>query len=339
MHIQTNEAGKILHVGPTMAKMRAAEDLIGQDILDIFEFRLPRVPATAADLGKFSGLRLRLSFKDNPTTGLRAVCTPMTNPAGYLLNFSLGISLLDALRQYPLHSADFAITDQTLEMLYLIEAKSAAMEESRKLNSRLQGAMIAAEEQAFTDTLTGLKNRRALEFVLNRLIEQERPFILMGIDLDYFKSVNDSYGHAAGDAVLQQVARIMVDSSEPEDTLVRTGGDEFLMVLPRKIDRDILRFQAENLIRRIEEPVPFGKYMCRISASVGISLSEGGANISSSQLMEQMDLALYASKRGGRGIATFAGDAQSQIPAGETGTVRTDRRPNGPAPHASADHG
>jgi len=76
------------------------------------------------------------------------------------------------------------------------------MEASRTLNQRLQGAKIAAEEQAFTDTLTGLKNRRALNLVLARLSEAKVPFTVMQLDLDYFKAVNDTYGHAAGDHVL-----------------------------------------------------------------------------------------------------------------------------------------
>ena len=73
-------------------------------------------------------------------------------------------------------------------MLYLVEAKSAALEASRKLNLRLQGAMIAAEEQAFTDTLTGLKNRRAFDYIMERQIVSGHGFALMQIDLDFLQS-------------------------------------------------------------------------------------------------------------------------------------------------------
>ena len=116
-------------------------------------------------------------------------------------------------------------------MLYLVEAKSAAMDESRALNSRLQGAKIAAEEQAFTDTLTGLKNRRALDHVMARLLAMGEVFSCMHVDLDYFKSINDTLGHAAGDHVLQVVAQVLVAETRAPDTIARVGGDEFVILV------------------------------------------------------------------------------------------------------------
>ena len=151
---------------------------------------------------------------------------------------------------YALVSSDFAATDLAIEMLYLVEAKSAAMEASRKLNLRLQGAMIAAEEQAFTDTLTGLKNRRAMDHVLARLIEAGREFALMHIDLDFFKAVNDTLGHAAGDHVLQNVARIMVEETRSDDTVARVGGDEFVILFDGLTDRETLVRVAERIIQK-----------------------------------------------------------------------------------------
>ncbi|MFC6759321.1 GGDEF domain-containing protein [Sulfitobacter porphyrae] len=158
-----------------------------------------------------------------------------------IVNLSFGISIVDGVRDYALSNADFAATDLAIEMLYLIEAKTAAMDESRRLNLRLQGAKIAAEQEADTDALTGLGNRRALNNVLTRMVAGRVPFAVMQIDLDYFKSVNDTLGHAAGDHVLQTVAQIMVEETRNKDTVARVGGDEFTVVLVDVRDADILR--------------------------------------------------------------------------------------------------
>ena len=81
---------------------------------------------------------------------------------------SFGISIVTAVQEYALTSTDFAVTDLTMEMLYLVEAKSVAMRASRKLNARLQETTMVAQKEAFTDALTGLKNRRAMEHIIDR---------------------------------------------------------------------------------------------------------------------------------------------------------------------------
>ena len=133
-------------------------------------------------------------------------------------------------------------------MLYLIEAKSAAMTESRKLNTRLQGAKIAAEEQAYTDTLTGLKNRRAMDHVLSKFIDVGEKFGLMQVDLDFFKAVNDTMGHAAGDHVLLEVAKILVEETRNDDLVARVGGDEFVLLFHKLTDLEQLNDIANRII-------------------------------------------------------------------------------------------
>ena len=123
---------------------------------------------------------------------------------GGVLSLSFGIALQSAIKRYRLTLQDFAP-----EMLYLIEANQAAMSASCSLTERLQGAKMLAEEQAHSDTLTGLRNRRSLERILNHLAQTDESFSLIQIDLDYFKSVNDTLGHAAGDMILQHVANVL----------------------------------------------------------------------------------------------------------------------------------
>lgn len=300
MHAVIDANGHIVHAGPTLRRTYPARDVTGTRFLELFELRRPRLGPSVAALREAAGTKLHFRRCEAPRIDLKGLLVPMPE-GGAVINLSFGISVIDAVREFDLTSADFAATDLTVEMLYLVEAKSAAMEASRKLNLRLQGAMIAAEEQAFTDTLTGLKNRRALTHVLERLVAARCDFALMTLDLDYFKAVNDSLGHGAGDHVLQHVARVMVETTRGEDTVVRTGGDEFVLILGGLRDRDRVADIAGRLIARLEEPILYDGESCRISASIGATLSRDYAAPDCQQMMTDADIALYAAKRRGRG--------------------------------------
>lgn len=190
-------------------------------------------------------------------------------------------------------------------MLYLMEAKNAVMEALCTLNQLLQGAKIADEEQAFTDTLTGLKNHRALNLVLGPLGEAKVPFTVLQPDLDYFKAVNDTYAHVAGDDVLQVAARILVEETCAEDTVVRLGGDEFALVFYIVINAKRLAKLSQRVINRLEQPVPFQNNICRISGSIGIALFNRRSKASPEAMLEQSDQALYAYKKAGRAQHSF----------------------------------
>lgn len=303
MHLLVRRCGTITHVGPTLARLSTDRSLVGQGMYDVFDIRRPRGFGTPAALLARPGQRLQLQFRAPPSTQFKGVAVPLGK--GVLVNLSFGISIVEAIRQHKLKSGDFAPTDLAVEMLYLIEAKATILEEWRRLNTRLQSARIAAEEQAFTDTLTGLKNRRAMDHVMDRLVADGQPFGLVHLDLDFFKQVNDTLGHAAGDHVLQAAAREMVNVTREMDTLVRAGGDEFILILPGLVDRRHLLELSNRLIARLQEPIPFGEQMCRISGSAGITVSHGGGALSVPEILEQADRALYASKNAGRGKATF----------------------------------
>jgi len=305
MHVLLDSKGRIVRVGPTLQKLRADQDWTGRPFLEVFNLRRPRHIHDMDDLLRTSGIKLHMQFQDEPQTGLKGVLTPLPGEMGAFVNLSFGISVLDAVRDYDLTSADFSATDLTIEMLYLVEAKSAAMEASRQLNLRLQGAKIAAEEQAYTDTLTGLKNRRAMDHILERLISAGRNFSVMQVDLDFFKAVNDTMGHAAGDTVLQKVASIMVDCTRSTDTVARVGGDEFVLIIDGLIERSKLEEIAKRLIRKLEEPIPFADQLCRISASIGTVLSSSVGQKDAAQLLNEADVALYAAKRAGRACHFF----------------------------------
>ena len=300
MHAVLDATGHIIHAGPTLRRVLGDGAPTGRRFLELVELRRPRIGTGMAELRAAAGVKLHFALRTAPRTELKGVLAPLAG-GGAVVNLSFGISVVDAVRDYTLTSADFAATDLTVEMLYLVEAKSAAMEASRKLNLRLQGAKLEAEEQAFTDTLTGLRNRRALEPVLERLIEADEEFALVNLDLDYFKRVNDTLGHAAGDHVLQQVARILLDETRGEDTIIRTGGDEFVLILARLSDRERLSEICMRLIARLEQPIPFQTAECRISGSIGATLSREYDCPGLERMMEDADIALYAAKAQGRG--------------------------------------
>ena len=326
MHVRVGMDGVITHVGPTLAKLDDGRVRPGRNFKDVFKVLRPSDGTSIRGLLLYRGSSLQMQLRDAHETRLKGVIVPHGD--GVLVNMSFGFAVVDAVGRYELTSADFAATDLTIEMLYLVEAKSAAMDESRALNARLQGAKIAAEEQAFTDTLTGLKNRRALNHVMGRYLAMGEVFSCMHVDLDYFKSINDTLGDAAGDHVLQVVAQIMVKETRSQDTVARGGGDEFVILLHDMDDAQTLDAIARRIIQRLEEPLPFEGRMCRISGSAGTSRSTEYEGPELETLLHHADVALYASKNAGRARHTLFSadllDLDMSQPTGERGAAHPD---------------
>ncbi|MEM8978671.1 MAG: diguanylate cyclase [Pseudomonadota bacterium] len=311
MHLSVSKAGVILHAGPTLQKLQPHLKLKGAAFEDVFEIVRPRTLELGTDLFPAVGTKVHLGFKANGGVGVKGVIVAAPEGDAVVINLSFGIGVLEAVGDYGLTSADFAASDLTIEMLYLVEAKSAAMEASRQLNLRLQGAMIAAQEKAYTDGLTGLKNRRALDYLLEQMLGSKQPFTLMQLDLDFFKAVNDTLGHAAGDAVLCEVARVLNEETRDSDTVARVGGDEFIILLGGYLPDNRLEEIAGRFIQKIEVPVIFEGEECKISASIGMASTHiYDAAATASDLMADADAALYSSKRKGRACFTIFEKAQ-----------------------------
>jgi diguanylate cyclase (GGDEF)-like protein len=171
---------------------------------------------------------------------------------------------------------------------------------------RLAGRIAEVESLASTDPLTRLVNRLAclqvLQAEIDRANRYARPLAVALIDIDHFKQVNDSHGHAVGDEVLRHVAGLLRANVRTADTLGRYGGEEFLLVMP-ETDVDGGVATAENLRRvvgRSELDLPDGRIRVRVAISIGVTGGTGSAALEIDRILREADSALYGAKGLGR---------------------------------------
>ena len=165
-----------------------------------------------------------------------------------------------------------------------------------------------ASRLARYDSLTGLANRfemsQALEKILGSRHKESRSCAIMLLDLDRFKRVNDTMGHPAGDALLKQVARRLEGALGKRGQVGRLGGDEFQVIVPKRVSRDMLAGIAKTIIQALSQPYMIDGQRVIIGVSVGIALAPADGT-DSETLIRNSDLALYAAKDGGRGRYHF----------------------------------
>lgn len=179
---------------------------------------------------------------------------------------------------------------------------------------KLTASLQASEQQnrylALHDTLSGLGNRLQFNRALATAIQtiHEKPFAVLHCDLDKFKAVNDTFGHAAGDEVIKAVAQRMQTVIGRHGLVTRMGGDEFVILLREKLDRPSLRELSDDMLTRINEPIPLPDGSdADIGVSIGIALApEHGTE--AEELLSAADAALYKSKELGRSRMCFADD-------------------------------
>jgi diguanylate cyclase (GGDEF)-like protein len=167
------------------------------------------------------------------------------------------------------------------------------------------------------DALTGLPNRvRLQEFLdgkLKALPTLDQPLVMLSLDLDRFKPVNDLLGHAAGDRVLNDVSARLSDCVRHGDLVARVGGDEFVLILSDTRTQDEVESLCRRLIESIERPVLLDDQEIFVSASIGIAMAPTDAR-EAAELLRYADIALYEAKASGRGTWRFyAGDMNAKI--------------------------
>lgn len=165
----------------------------------------------------------------------------------------------------------------------------------------------------YTDSLTGIANRRIFLESLGGAISfaqrHQTPLSIIMADLDDFKSINDTFGHNAGDQVLQALAILLMENSRQEDLSARWGGEEFIMMLPGIRAKEAAIF-GERLRHRLEE-ITFPDSGTRLTASFGVSAYQPGET--STSFIDRADQALYEAKRLGKNQVIILEDEAKQI--------------------------
>lgn len=175
------------------------------------------------------------------------------------------------------------------------------------LQTELAARVRELDLLATVDGLTGIANRRGFQSRLEAECQRSRlhqtPLSLVLLDLDHFKSLNDAYGHQAGDETLMQMGRLLTASSRPTDIVARYGGEEFAMILTRTDDA-----AAMDVAERLRERIQTAPWRHRaVTASVGVATFGDGAD-NAFDLIGQADTALYHSKHHGRNLVTHCLD-------------------------------
>lgn len=160
----------------------------------------------------------------------------------------------------------------------------------------MQQKLGRLSQEAQSDALTGLANRRALGMALATLERTARPYAVLALDIDHFKRVNDSWGHDAGDEALRRVAAVLRDSSRANDLACRAGGEEFVLLLP-----DTSLASASTIAERIRETIADTviPLVGQVTLSIGVAESDA-ASPTSDAVLKQADRRLYRAKQSGR---------------------------------------
>lgn len=177
----------------------------------------------------------------------------------------------------------------------------------RGVGSDITGAKQAHEKivhMAHHDALTGLPNRILFGDRLTEAIGDPRGLTLFYLDLDHFKTINDTLGHDAGDAMLVAVAQRLATLLPDAATVARFGGDEFAILLPRVCDDIAAGAYAKAVVSAMEEPFDLSSGRLHVGGSVGVALAPRDGT-SGEDLLRRADLALYAAKANGRGVHRF----------------------------------
>lgn len=186
----------------------------------------------------------------------------------------------------------------------------------------LQGLIDALVELSSRDPLTGLANRRSFDLALAREIDRVarsgEPALLLVLDIDHFKRVNDTWGHSAGDLVLKAVAGMLGETVRPMDLVARVGGEEFAIILP-----SCLVAFGETVAERIRRKVERTPIAIAPNRSIHVTVSVGGAfapqwvRTLSSLWHERADQQLYRAKGSGRNLVCLEPSAVGTVSAAE----------------------
>lgn len=304
-HILVDSHGVVRAAGPAMLKLVGAEKLINHPVFEVLRFVKPRRLDPAKNLQDGLGKRLSVDFQSIDKS-LDSKAFGMALPINYagaphvFIALTPSVNARAFVEKHGLKISDFGPADGSADLLPLLAMQEDMLEDSKIKSSRLAVARDAAERLANHDALTGLPNRRALMDGLSRALARCHVSLLH-LDLDRFKEINDTYGHAAGDAALKHTAASIKDVLGQETLCARLGGDEFVGVVEGAKSEDDLDALARKLVDRISESFTYEGNTLKIGASVGIATALPSDQLSANVILHHADIALYEAKRFGQG--------------------------------------
>ncbi|MCB1531857.1 MAG: PleD family two-component system response regulator [Alphaproteobacteria bacterium] len=210
------------------------------------------------------------------------------------------------------HGLDIGVHDYMLRPLERNElmARARTQIRRRRFQERLRSSYEVSLSMALIDSLTGLHNRRYLEVHLEKLVEKNqttnKSLAVFLLDIDHFKSVNDTHGHGVGDEILKQFGERLKDNLRSFDLVARLGGEEFVVILP-----DVTEERAQMVAERLRRAVADKPFACSTdSGCLSITTSIGAVMIRQrlhpvKAILERADKSLYDAKEGGRNCVVF----------------------------------
>lgn len=268
---EQDASGIYTYVGGRFMATLQREDnsMIGRSLFDVVEFDTEtreQLRIARADLASFRNIRGKLKDADGRTYTLEISGRPMIDEEGLFVGM-----------------------------------RGVGVDISEKLEAESRISYLAAH-----DDLTGLLNRTSVTERLHAFERSGDPVVMLMVDLDGFKGINDAYGHAAGDAVLKDVAHRLKSELRTSDYVGRLGGDEFVILLPYNAEHAgseaAIERLSQRLIMRLAEPFHFEQFELVLSGSIGTAKMPEDA-ITAAELFVAADLALYAAKESGRSRA------------------------------------
>ncbi|PST68828.1 GGDEF domain-containing protein [Shewanella algae] len=227
-----------------------------------------------------------------------------------LMLANLGLFSFFELHGWPSHPDIAQLSTHTLAILQALVICSCIISSCAILlisEMYAERAELVLQHQADTDTLTGLLNRRA--FMRQVALQREQPghWALSLLDLDFFKKINDNFGHDAGDVALIHVSKLLKQALKPQERLARIGGEEFALLL--RLDEtgtQALQQRGEQLLESLrQQGLEYQSHYLQLTASVGLATLEPGD--SASEALKRADKALYQAKINGRNRVELAG--------------------------------
>ncbi len=282
--------GRRITVGPAehLDIMRSLPGSVAKEIAELIgEDRSARIVSATAVEGAFAAHLRRLGARE-------AMLAPLPGEKG-LIGAMLMVNRLDT-------GGSFGREDVKLFETLAHQAGAALGQDQLTAKvSELRDLQAHLEHQAFHDPLTGLANRLLFMDRVNHTLQRRQGnAVVIYIDLDDFKPINDTYGHDAGDAVLVAAAERLRASLRTADTAARLGGDEFAVLLV-DIDEEYIPVVADRIVSNLVRSLDFNGRELEVKASLGIATAKSGSGVDADELVRNADVAMYVSKHGGKG--------------------------------------